>query len=50
MILSKNSSTHYELAGPHDAPVLVLSHALGTNLTLWDQQVDALRGSFRDQG
>jgi 3-oxoadipate enol-lactonase len=47
MILSKNSSTHYELAGPHDAPVLVLSHALGTNLTLWDQQVEGLRGSFR---
>jgi 3-oxoadipate enol-lactonase len=47
MTLSKNSSTHYELAGPHEAPVLVLSHALGTNLTLWDQQVEALRGSFR---
>ncbi len=47
MTLSKDSSTHYELVGPHDAPVLVLSHALGTNLTLWDQQVEALRGSFR---
>jgi 3-oxoadipate enol-lactonase len=47
MTLSKNSSTHYELVGPHDAPVLVLSHALGTNLTLWDQQVEALRCSFR---
>jgi 3-oxoadipate enol-lactonase len=47
MTLSKNSSTHYELVGPHDAPTLVLSHALGTNLTLWDQQVEALRGSFR---
>ena len=47
MTLSKDSSIHYELAGPHDAPVLVLSHALGTNLTLWDQQVEALRGSFQ---
>jgi 3-oxoadipate enol-lactonase len=47
MTLSKNSSTHYELAGPYDAPVLVLSHALGTNLTLWDRQVEGLRGSFR---
>jgi 3-oxoadipate enol-lactonase len=47
MTLSKNSSTHYELAGPHDAPVLVLSHALGTDLTLWDQQVEGLRGYFR---
>lgn len=47
MTLSKDSSIHYELAGPHDATVLVLSHALGTNLTLWDQQVEALRGSFQ---
>jgi 3-oxoadipate enol-lactonase len=47
MTLSKNSSTHYELIGPHDAPVLVLSHALGTNLTLWDRQVEGLRDSFR---
>jgi 3-oxoadipate enol-lactonase len=47
MTLSKNSLTHFELAGPHDAPVLVLSHALGTNLTLWDLQVEALRGSFQ---
>src|SRR5580704_6516318 len=47
MTLSKDSSTHYEVAGPHEAPVLVLSHALGTNLTLWDQQVEALRGSFQ---
>jgi 3-oxoadipate enol-lactonase len=47
MTLSKNSSTHYELVGPDDAPLLVLSHALGTDLTLWDQQMAALRGSFR---
>lgn len=47
MTLPENSSIHYELVGPSDAPVLVLSHALGTNLALWDQQVEALRGSFR---
>jgi 3-oxoadipate enol-lactonase len=47
MTLSKKSPIHYELAGPDDAPVLVLSHALGTDLTLWDQQVEVLRGSFR---
>lgn len=40
-------SIHYELCGPTDSPVLVLSHALGTNLNLWDDQVKALRGSFR---
>ena len=47
MTPQKNTSIHYELVGPHDAPVLVLSHALGTNLTLWEQQVDSLEGSFR---
>jgi 3-oxoadipate enol-lactonase len=47
MTLQKDSSTHYELTGPHDAPVLILCHALGTNLTLWDQQMEALAGSFR---
>jgi 3-oxoadipate enol-lactonase len=47
MTLPTNSSTHYELVGPPDAPVLVLSHALGTNLALWDQQMEVLRGSFR---
>src|ERR1700722_130180 len=47
MTLPTNSSTHYELVGPPDAPVLVLSHALGTNLALWDRQMEALRGSFR---
>jgi 3-oxoadipate enol-lactonase len=47
MTLQKKLSIHYELSGPDEAPVLVLSHALGTNLTLWDQQVEALRGAFR---
>jgi 3-oxoadipate enol-lactonase len=47
MTPQKGALIHYELVGPHDAPVLVLSHALGTNLALWDQQVEALGGSFR---
>jgi 3-oxoadipate enol-lactonase len=38
---------HYELCGPGDAPVLLMSHALGTNLQLWDYQVEVLRGLFR---
>jgi 3-oxoadipate enol-lactonase len=41
------TSIHYELCGPGDSPVLLLSHALGTNLELWDYQVEALRGAFR---
>jgi 3-oxoadipate enol-lactonase len=47
MILKKDISIHYELSGSHQSPVLVLSHALGTNLTLWDHQVDLLQRSFR---
>jgi 3-oxoadipate enol-lactonase len=47
MSMGEAKSIHYELCGPADSPVLVLSHALGTNLNLWDEQVKALRGSFR---
>jgi 3-oxoadipate enol-lactonase len=43
MNFRKSNSIHYELSGPEGAPLLVLSHALGTNLTLWDAQVEALR-------
>jgi 3-oxoadipate enol-lactonase len=41
------TSIHYDVCGSDGSPVLVMCHALGTNLTLWDRQVDALRGSFR---
>lgn len=27
---------HYQLDGPVDAPVLVLSNSLGTDLHMWD--------------
>jgi 3-oxoadipate enol-lactonase len=47
MILKKATSIYYELSGSHQSPVLVLSHALGTNLTLWDHQVEPLQRSFR---
>ncbi len=30
---------HYEIAGPVPAPVLVFSHPLGTDLSMWDGQV-----------
>ena len=33
-----------ELSGPKDAPPVVLLHALGTNLRLWDGVVDRLPG------
>lgn len=38
---------HHELTGPADAPVIVLSNSLGTDLTLWDEQVPALIDRFR---
>ena len=38
---------HYVLEGPASAPPLVLAHALGTGLSLWDPQARALAGSYR---
>lgn len=38
---------HHHLEGPEDAPVLVMSNSLGTTLTMWDEQVPALRERFR---
>ena len=35
------------LEGPEDAPVLVLSNSLGTNLGMWDDQASVLRERFR---
>jgi 3-oxoadipate enol-lactonase len=37
----------YELAGPDDAPVVVLSHSLGTDLSMWDPQVAPLAKRLR---
>ncbi|WP_354685512.1 3-oxoadipate enol-lactonase [Cupriavidus necator] len=38
---------HYELEGPADAPVLVMSNSLGTTLAMWDPQLPALLRHFR---
>ena len=37
----------YELEGPDSAPVLMLSHTLAADLTLWDPQVAELVRDFR---
>ena len=37
----------YRVDGPSDAPVLVLSHALGLSMAMWDPQVAALSRAFR---
>lgn len=38
---------HYRLDGPEDAPVLMLSNSLGTDLGLWEPQMPMLGESFR---
>jgi 3-oxoadipate enol-lactonase len=40
-------NVNYELTGPDGAPVVVLSNSLGTDLTLWDDQVPALTQDFQ---
>ena len=40
-------SIHYELEGPQDAPVVVLSHSLAANLRMWDSQMDSLLPKFQ---
>ena len=38
---------HVQVEGPADAPVLILSNSLGTNLHMWDDQAPALSQHFR---
>lgn len=40
-------SLHYQLEGRDDAPCLVLSNSLGTDLGMWAPQMPALLGHFR---
>ncbi|MCI2418266.1 3-oxoadipate enol-lactonase [Saccharopolyspora sp. K220] len=40
-------NVNYELSGPDGAPVVVLSNSIGTDLTLWDEQVPALAQEFQ---
>jgi 3-oxoadipate enol-lactonase len=41
------TTLHYELAGPADAPVVVLSNSLGTTLDMWAPQAEVLARTFR---
>jgi 3-oxoadipate enol-lactonase len=38
---------NYQIDGPEKAPWLTLSNSLATDLTMWDEQVAQLKGSFR---
>ena len=44
---STNGFRPYELAGPADAPVVMLSNSLGTRLEMWDPQMQALTERYR---
>ncbi|ARJ44388.1 hypothetical protein B1H58_20420 (plasmid) [Pantoea alhagi] len=38
---------HVNIVGDVNAPVVVLLHSLGTNLHIWDEQVNVLKKSYR---
>jgi len=38
---------NYELSGRKDAPVVVLSHSLGSSLVMWNPQMDSLEPHFQ---
>lgn len=42
-----NSDLNYQLDGPANAPVLVLSNSLGANLHMWDAQIPLFAEHFR---
>ena len=46
-IESNGLRLRYRLEGKPGAPVIVFSNSLGTNLSMWDPQVSALRDAFR---
>jgi 3-oxoadipate enol-lactonase len=44
---SSDVDLYYEWSGAENLPVMVLSNGLGTNLYMWDSQVDAFSQHFR---
>jgi len=44
---SSGARVNYRFDGPADAPALVLSNSLGTNLSMWDPQIPALSQKYR---
>ncbi len=40
-------TVNYELSGPADGPVVMLSHSLGSNLRMWDPQMAVLEATHR---
>ncbi len=46
-IRANGITIHYEVDGPEDAPWLVFSNSLATDVTMWTPQVVDLKSSFR---
>ncbi|MBK5962039.1 3-oxoadipate enol-lactonase [Rhodoplanes elegans] len=46
-IVSEGCALHVEVEGPADAPVVMFSNSLGTDLTMWDPQVAPFTRHFR---
>lgn len=46
-ITANGISINYTLEGPANAPVVMLSHSLATNLSMWDPQISALASRYR---
>jgi 3-oxoadipate enol-lactonase len=46
-ISANETELHYEIDGPEDAPVVLMSNSLGTALEMWDPQMPTLRDRFR---
>ncbi|MGT2493433.1 hypothetical protein ACU4GD_30485 [Cupriavidus basilensis] len=44
---SQGIALHYQIEGAPDAPVLVMSNSLGTDLQMWAPQMDSLLSRFR---
>jgi 3-oxoadipate enol-lactonase len=47
MIDADGTPIHVEVEGKADAPVLMFSNSLGTNLHMWDEQAEALAKKYR---
>jgi 3-oxoadipate enol-lactonase len=47
VIQSDGCPIYFEIAGPQDAPILMLSNSLGTNLHMWGDQVKPFTSAFR---
>ncbi len=46
-IVTNGIQIHYQISGEEDAPVVMLSHSLGSSLAMWQTQMQALDASFR---